>query len=337
LAAEVDLPPATTALMISASMLSLGLAALLQALPRGPVGSGYLGPAVLSANYLGPSLAAAKAGGLSLLFGMTAFAGFIQIAISPLARKRSLMPPEISGLVVFLIGVTVGLIGVRYTFLPTSGGQAVGSLALFVSMATLGVAISCTVWGRGTLRMLSPLVGMVAGYAISYASGLWDPAGFKMLNEVGWVSLPSFSHVSWSFSYELMLPFTIAAIAATMKTVGLLTLCQKLNDTARVNPNVEVLRRGVIADGLGTLMSGLFGTLGVNTMPSAVAIPAATGLGSRRIAYAIAGTFAVLALVPAAALCLALMPRPVMGALALYSGSFVLVNGLQTITSTQMD
>ncbi|MFO1028327.1 MAG: solute carrier family 23 protein [Acetobacteraceae bacterium] len=337
LSAESDLSPAVTAAMISASMLALGLAALLQALPRGPVGSGYLGPAVLSANYLGPSLAATKAGGLALLFGMTAFAGVFQLIISPLVRRRNIMPPEIAGIVVFLIGVTVGLIGMRYTFLPAPGRQAVEHLALVVSVATLCTAVGCTVWGKGALRMLSPLIGILVGYGISYATGLWRPTTAKALEGIGWVSLPSFGHISWSFDFYLALPFAIAAIAATVKTVGLIGLCQKLNDTERTTPDAEVLRRGVVADGLGTLMAGVFGTLGVNTMPSSVAIPAATGLASRRIAFAIAAIFAVLALVPGAAMCLALMPRPVVGALALYTGSFVMVNGLQSILSAPID
>ena len=44
--------------------------------------SGYLAPAVLSANYLGPSILALKLGGLPLVFGMTIFAGSCEAALS---------------------------------------------------------------------------------------------------------------------------------------------------------------------------------------------------------------------------------------------------------------
>jgi len=43
---EGRVPPATMTAMVGLSMLALGVAALLQALPRGPVGSGYFCPAV---------------------------------------------------------------------------------------------------------------------------------------------------------------------------------------------------------------------------------------------------------------------------------------------------
>jgi len=99
-----DVPPPTVAAMVGLSMLALGAAALLQALPRGPVGSGYLAPSVLSANYLGPSILAIKLGGLPLVFGMTIFAGFCEAALSPfVSRLKGLFPIEIQGLVVFLI------------------------------------------------------------------------------------------------------------------------------------------------------------------------------------------------------------------------------------------
>ena len=83
--------------------------------------------------------------------------------------------------------------------------------------------MSCTARGRGSIRMLGTLAG------------------------VGWVSVPSFRHVAWPFAIQMVTPFLVAAVAATVKTAGLLALCQKMNDTTRNAPDVEVLRRGMIA------------------------------------------------------------------------------------------
>jgi xanthine permease XanP len=46
-------PPATAVSMISLGMLVLGVATVVQALPRGPLGSGYLAPTAFQASYLG--------------------------------------------------------------------------------------------------------------------------------------------------------------------------------------------------------------------------------------------------------------------------------------------
>lgn len=315
-----DVPPPTVAAMVGLSMLALGVAALLQALPRGPVGSGYLAPSVLSANYLGPSILAIKLGGLPLVFGMTLFAGFCEAALSPfVSRLKGLFPVEIQGLVVFLIGVVVGSIGFRLTF--AIGGAAPPSVAhLAVAALTFGTTVVLTVWGRGSLRMLALLIAMALGYAASVASGLLSWSDLAAFGPTPLFAVPRLDHLHFTFSPVLAIPFAIAAWASMAKTIGVLSQCQKQNDGAWREPNMDSLRRGVLADGLATLFSGVVGTLGVNTMPSAVAVPAATGLASRRVAYAIAIIFAVMAFLPAISVALASMPKPVMGGITLFSG-----------------
>src|SRR5258705_12216741 len=56
-------------------MLALAIAVLLQALPRGPVGSRFLAPSIFTGVYLAPSLLAVKVGGVPLVWGLRIFAG----------------------------------------------------------------------------------------------------------------------------------------------------------------------------------------------------------------------------------------------------------------------
>jgi NCS2 family nucleobase:cation symporter-2 len=62
--------------------LVLAVASLLQSLPRGPIGSRLLAPGIFTGVYLAPSLLAVKAGGLPLVWGMTVFAGVVEVALS---------------------------------------------------------------------------------------------------------------------------------------------------------------------------------------------------------------------------------------------------------------
>src|SRR5215831_17807409 len=55
---------------VSLGLIAMGISAGLQALWKGPIGSGYLAPPVISAIYLSPSLLAVSKGGLPLVFGM---------------------------------------------------------------------------------------------------------------------------------------------------------------------------------------------------------------------------------------------------------------------------
>jgi xanthine permease XanP len=98
--------------LLGAGMIILGLATFLQASRLGPVGSGYMCPATFTATYLAPSLLAAKFGGLPLVFGMTIVGGLFETALAPLLnRLRTIFPREVSGLVIFMIGLSGGIAG----------------------------------------------------------------------------------------------------------------------------------------------------------------------------------------------------------------------------------
>src|ERR1700742_1033645 len=67
---------------VSMAMVASAIGTVLQALHRGPIGSGYLAPPVFSAIYLGPSILAAKAGGLPAGGRLTVRAGLFEMAVA---------------------------------------------------------------------------------------------------------------------------------------------------------------------------------------------------------------------------------------------------------------
>ena len=102
---------------LSLSMLVMAVGPVLQQLGRGGVGSGYLLPQIFAAPYLPAVALALKAGGLPLAFGMTIFAGAVEMLVSRLFRPlRPFFPPEVAGFVVVLIGLTIGMLDARRTF-----------------------------------------------------------------------------------------------------------------------------------------------------------------------------------------------------------------------------
>src|SRR5262249_51154319 len=151
----VSTPLPLVANLLAIGMIVLGAGTLLQVLRLGPLAGGCLGPATFSAVYVSPSLLAAKAGGLPLVFGMTLFAGLLEAAVArALPRLRALFPAELSGVVIFMIGLSGGVAGLRSLLAPDAapmtpaewGGAAV----------TLPVMVALHRWGRGLLRLRSP-------------------------------------------------------------------------------------------------------------------------------------------------------------------------------------
>ena len=336
-AREAGLDPTRALDVMSASFVVMGAATVLQALRRGPVGSGFLCPPSFTTGYIAPSVLAAKAGGMALVGGMTVFGGLLEVALSRTVRHlRALFPPEVAGFVVVLIGVTIGSLGTRYIFgVGTPQGASRPDLA--VAGVALATMVALNVWTKGAPRIFCALIGMAVGYVAAAAAGSLTAADFEPVRAAPLFHLPRFGNPSWRFDGALVVPFSVAALAASLRAMGDVTTCQKINDAEWTRPDMRTLSGGVLANGVSTALGGFLGTIGVNTLTSSVGLSNATGVTSRRVAYAIGGMLLFLAFLPKAGALIAVMPRPILGATLVFAACFILINGLQNILSRMLD
>lgn len=331
-----DVPVSGVAGLLAVGLIVLGAGTLLQAVKLGPVGSGFLCPATFTAAYLSPSLLAVKTGGLSLLFGMTLFAGMLEALFSRLLnRMRPYFPTELSGLVILMIGISAGMAGLR--LMLGANAEPVTLAEWWIAGITLASMAAFNVWGRGIVRMLCALEGLIVGYIAAALTGVLGVRQFESVAHVDWIALPSFQHVGWSFDLTLVAPFVISCLAVAMKAVGTITVCQRMVDAEWVRPDMRSATRGVLTDGVTTMLAGIAGAVGTNTSTPSVGLASATGVASRYVAYAIGVLFVVLGLMPKLATLLAVMPRAVMVAALLFTICFIIINGLQVITSRLLD
>lgn len=334
---EAGLSPGTTLDMLGMSMLVLGIGTMLQALPRGVVGAGLLCPTVFTAAYLTPSLQALKVGGPSLVFGMTAFGGLIEVGLSRILRPlRPYLPVEISGFVVVMIGLAVGTLGLR-NLLGIGAREPLSALHLIVAGITLGTMVGLNIWTQGSPRFFCGLIGMAVGYVAAAAAGMITAQELGVVEAAPLIHIPGTAHLGWSFDQGMAMPFLVAALATCVRNTGDITIAQKINDADWVRPNMRSLSGGVLANGLANIGAGLLGTLGISTFTGSVGLAGATGVTSRRVAYAIGGVFLALAFLPKGSAFLIIMPSPVLGAALLFVACLILVNGLQIITSRLLD
>jgi len=330
----VDTPVEVVSSLLTMVMWSLAIGTFLQVYRIGPVGTGFMCPATPTATYFAPSLLAVRLGGLPMVFGMTIFAGLLETAIAPLLnRLRAIFPPEISGLVILMIGMSAGLAGLRSML--SADITAVATSEWCVSGITLAAMVILNVWGRGILRMVCALCGLAVGYVAAGLAGLLGQ--FAAVGQAPWIGLPSLSHLSWSFDATLIAPFAIASIAAAMKAAGTITVCQKTNDANWTRPDMQSVKSGVLADGLGTTAAGLLGGIGTNTSTPVVGLAQATGVASRQVAIAVGAMFVLLGFFPKLTALLAVMPRSVIVPALLFAVSFIIINGLQVVSSRLLD
>jgi xanthine permease XanP len=205
-----------------------------------------------------------------------------------------------------------------------------------VAALTLVAMVVMNIWGSGLLRMTAALLGLVIGYFAAGLMGVIDHVHFIPVIDASWLGVPQF-HVGWSFDPTLIAPFAIASVAAAMKAAGTITICQRINDANWVRPDLPTVTRGVLADGLTTAAAGFAGAVGTNTSTPGVGVAAASGVTSRVVAYAVGGIFLLLGFCPKLTALLAIMPRSIIVPALLFTVTFIIINGVQIMTSRLLD
>lgn len=335
---EIGASPEDAQNLICMAMLATGFSTALQASNKGPIGSGYLCPLVNGPAFIPASLLAGKAGGLALIFGMTALAGIFESLFSQVvSRMRKFFPPEVTGTVVLMVGVEVIPIAVPKFFGVDSTHPEVQAVSFLVALITLVVMAGFNVWGKGKMRLYSLLIGMVTGYAVSIAAGILTADSARLIIDSPSFQLPEIGKFGMSFSTALLVPFLVAALSSALKTMGDLTTCQKINDADWKRIEMRSIGRGMFACGAGNIASGILGALGQSVSSSNIGLSIATGATSRRIGYAAGGILMLLAFFPKLAAVFVIMPTPVMGASLIFAVCFMIMAGIQIITSRMID
>jgi NCS2 family nucleobase:cation symporter-2 len=334
---EAGLALGQTISILQFSCLVLGIAAVLQALPRGPVGSRLMAPSCLTGLYLASSLAAVKVGGMPLVWGMTIVAGFVEMGLSTVWRRlRAFVPPECAGLIVFFIGGIIVLAACQMLLADGPQGRA-SPIEWLISAAAIAIMLALHVWSKSGLKIYCVLIGMFFGFLMSIAAGILTYADLRPILQLPLISPPGIAHISLAFDWSMVVPFAITGVAAAMSATAVLTTHQKFVDSDWVRPDMSSIGRGVLGDGIATTFSGVLGTYGVTLSNANAGLVAATGVASRRIAFALAILLALLALQPRLLGVLTLMPRPVMASAMLFIAAFIMISGIQIITMRVLD
>src|SRR5215831_9528913 len=323
--------------MIRMSMIAGGLATIIQA-RRTVMGSGYLCPLSGSLTFLQPAILAARTGGFSLLFGMVTLSGAFTALFSRLTtRLRVLFPPEVTGLMVSMSGLQLVALGCPRFAGYTAAGSAPEARAVIVGAGTLFAMVAATIWHRGKLHVLPMLLGLAVGFSLALALGVLPWHEFIGDFNDPWISLPRRVSRGFAFNFWVTIPFFIASLTASLKAVGDLTLCQKINDADWKRTDMKSVSGGLLANGVGTFLAGLFGGVAQNTVSSSIGLSLATGTTSRSIALPTGLIVIALAFFPRLAAVFASMPMPVIGAMLIYSACFIVLGGLQLLTSRMLD
>ncbi len=325
--------------VVGSTMIACGIGTIVQATRWGIIGSGYLCPNLCGPNFFAVSMQAAWLGGLPLMRGMTIVAGIVEaIFARVVTRLRFLFPPEITGLVVLMVAVSVIPLGASKFLGINFAGEPVHAKNMLVAGITLLAMVGVNVWGKGTLKLYSVLIGMFVGYLLSIATGLTTKAQFQEVAAAPWLAFPLLeSGMKLSFQWSLLPTFAIVSITGALKSIGNLIMCEMVNDDEWKEPDMRRIGDGLMADSISVAVSGVLGGVASDTSASNVALSKASGATSRWIGFAAGGLFIALGFSPFLGAFLSIMPMPVMGAILIFVISFMILSGLKIIISVNPD
>lgn len=331
LAGVLHFPPADTAYLISMALLASAVGAFLQCRRRGPLGSGLLSVTGTSFAFLQPLQQAGQAGGLALMFGLSCVTAPLLVVLAPfIGRLRRVFPPLVSGVVVLLIGTSLipsayfGLATPIRPDLPAWSGLAVGGLVAAIVVVTQAL-------GRAWLRISGAAIGVIAGCLVCGGFGglhAPPPGGGS------WFTHPRFLPHGFAFDATFALPFAFIYLVSLLEAMGDMTATAQLSGLPTHGPeHGRRLSGGVLADGVLSTLTALFGAFPSATYAQNNGVIQITGVASRRIGYVMAAILGVLGLVPAVGRWVTAMPAPVLGGLAVLMFGLVAVSGLRLLFS----
>lgn len=318
-----------TAYLVSIALLASAFGTWLQCKQRGPVGSGLLSVTGTSFAFLQPLTQAGQAGGLALMLGLSCVTAPLLIVLAPfISRLRAVFTPLVSGVVVLLIGASL----IPTAFFGIAAPVAPGAppwLGLVVAGVVVAVIVVSQATGRPWLRIAGAAIAVTVGCALcGVLGGLRAPdAGTG-----AWLTRPTLFPHGFAFDWKFVPPFAFIYLVSLLEAMGDLTATSQLSGLKTSGrAHWRRLSGGVMADGVTSTMSALFGGFPSATFAQNNGVIQITGVASRRVGYVMAVILLLLGLFPVIGRWVTVMPPAVLGGLALTMFGLVAVAGVRLL------
>ena len=181
-------------------------------------------------------------GGIIVVGLIYALMSFIVYKIG-VDKINKILPSHVVGAMIIVIGLS--LVPSAVTNIQTNS---------MVALATLGISLLITFFGKGFIKQLGILIGVICGYILALSIGIVDTS---IIQNANLITLPS-----------LTLPkFSLEAIMI-IAPLSLCTLCEHIGDITTNGTVVGKdfvkdpgLHKTILGDGLATLVAGLLGSV----------------------------------------------------------------------------
>jgi len=324
------LVPLLTGLDPNVALFTAGVGTLLfQIVTRGQV------PVFLASSFafIAPIIYGTQTWGLPATLCGLAAAGVMYGILSAVVRLagvqflHKLLPPVVIGPVIMVIGIILAPVAVNLAMGKTGDGSAVlvpYATALPVATVSLAAVVLFSMLGRGLLRLLSILCGLLVGYGLALVLGLVD---FSPVVDAPWLRVPAFVAPQWS--WQAIVFIAPVALAPAIEHFGdILTIGSVTGRDYVAKPGIH---RTLLGDGIATFIASILGGPPNTTYSEVTGAVAITRAFNPAIMTCAAVVAILLAFIGKVGGLLQTIPTPVMGGLLIILFGAIVVIGLNLL------
>ena len=335
------LVPVITGLNVSTTLLFAGLGTLLFHLITGRKIPAFLGSSFAFLGAYGLATASGQAIPLTYSGFGVAVAGLIYLVLALLfkvfgtKKVMQFFPPIVTGPIIICIGLT--LAGSAITNCHTNW---------LVALAAILVVVLCNIFGKGMIKIVPILIGVVVSYLVAMVV---DPAAranvVATVAAADWVGLP----IIWEntalsiFGKDLDVSMLITAII-TIAPISLATIVEHVGDMCAISSTVGKnyvaepgLHKTLVGDGLATTVSALFGGPANTTYGENTGVLALSKVFDPKVVRLAAYFAIVLSFCPKFAALIVAMPAATMGGVSLVLYGMISAVGVRNVVENQVD
>ncbi len=239
-------------------------------------------------------------------------------------------PPVVTGPIIIAIGLILS-------------GSAINNCNQnwWIALLAIAIIVICNIWGRGMIKIIPILLGVLGSYIVAACCGLCD---FTAVKEAAWIGIPFkwentaisvFSNPNWSLIVAAIIAIIPISLATMMEHIG--DMCA-ISSTTGINYLEDPgLHRTLMGDGLATSLASLFGAPANTTYGENTGVLNLTKVYDPRV-IRIAAVFAIiLSFCPKFSALIACMPAATIGGVSLVLYGMISAVGVRNVVENQVD
>ena len=337
------LVPIITGLSVSTTLLFAGIATLFMHFVTGRKVPVFLGSSFAFLGGYSVVKNAAVAAGYTEQQGLVyacvgvACAGLMYLVLSLVCKawgSKNVMkyfPPIVTGPIIMCVGLHLA---------PSAIDNCNQNWG--IALVAIAVVVICNVWGRGMVKIIPILLGVLASYAVAAATGNVD---FSGVAAAPWFGLPvEGSRTVFSlFGGKADAGLILTAIISILP-IALSTMMEHIGDINAIGGTIgrdlvedPGLHRTLIGDGVGTTLAALFGAPANTTYGENTGVLALTKVYDPLVIEIAAVISIILSLCPKFAAIITSMPAATIGGVSIILYGMIAAIGVRNVVENHVD